>query len=295
MYARIEFVGLAMLVSLGAVANSIVAKGAVLEKLSDAFSFTEGPASDEAGNVYFTDQPNDRIHVWTIDDTLTTFMEPAGRANGLDFDAEGRLWACADAQNELWRIAPSKDVEVVVKTFDGKLLNAPNDVWVAPSGGAYFTDPFYKRQYWERGPMEQPCQGVYYVAPDGRVTRVVDDMTTPNGIIGTPDGTTLYIADIGDKKTWQYRIGEDGTLTDKTLFCEMGSDGMTIDDQGNVYLTGDGVTVFDAQGEHIAHIEVPEPWTANVCFGGKNRNELYITASTALYRITTAVKGAGSQ
>lgn len=293
-----RLLGVVVVVSVVACAqveNPIVAPGASLEKLADTFSFTEGPASDAEGNVYFTDQPNDRIHVWTLDNSLTTFLEPAGRSNGLCFDAQGALWACADARNELWRIEPSKEKTILVKEFEDKLLNGPNDIWIAPNGGAFFTDPFYKRAYWDRGPAEQSCQGVYYVAPDGAVTRVVDDLNTPNGIIGTPDGKTLYVADIGDKKTWRYQINEDGLLSDKTLFCEMGSDGMTIDTEGNVYLTGDGVPVFDPSGKQIAHIKVPEPWTANVCFGGKDRNELYITASTALYRIKTTKTGAGSQ
>ena len=279
----------------GVAHGQILAPDAVLEKLADSFSFTEGPATDADGNVYFTDQPNDRIHVWTIENTLTTYLEPAGRSNGLCFDSKGFLWACADGRNELWRIGPAKETTVVVKAFEDKLLNAPNDVWVAPDGGVYFTDPFYKRPYWDRGPMEQSCQGVYYVAPEGTVTRVVADMTAPNGLIGTPDGKTLYISDIGDKKTWKYRVSDGGALSEKTLFCDMGSDGMTLDSEANVYLTGDGVTVFNASGERIAHIPVDEPWTANVCFGGKDRDYLFITASTALYRVKTRVTGAGSQ
>jgi gluconolactonase len=219
-------------------------------------------------------------------------MEGAGRSNGLYFDREGFLWACADAKNELWRISPSKEADVVVREFEGKLLNAPNDLWIDPKGGIYFTDPFYKRDYWDRGPMEQPCQGVYYLTPvDRNIRRVVDDMKQPNGLIGTPDGKTLYISDLGGNTTWKYSIGEDGALSGKTLFCSLGSDGMTLDNQGNVYLTGKGVTVFNADGNQIHHVAVDEPWTANVCFGGQDRDYLFITASTALYRIKMAVEG----
>lgn len=276
--------------------DAVVASGAVVEKLAGDFAFTEGPASDAEGNVYFTDQPNDRILKWGVDGKLTTFMEPSGRSNGLCFDKEGVLWSCADAKNQLWRISPGKDVTVVADKFEGKLLNAPNDVWVAPDGGAYFTDPFYKRDYWERGPSEQPCEGVYYLAPDHkRLARVADDLKTPNGIIGTPDGKTLYVTDLGDKKTYSYSIQADGTLAGKTLFCEKGSDGMTLDDRGNVYLTGKGVDVFDKSGKPIAHIDVDEPWTANVCFGDKDMQSLFITASKGLYKIRMQVKGVGSQ
>jgi gluconolactonase len=100
------------------------------------------------------------------------------------------------------------------------------------------------------------------------------------------------VADIGDKKTWSYEINPDGTLSKKTLFCNMGSDGITIDSKGNLYLTGDGVSVYDKSGKKLGNIPVPEKWTANVCFGDKDRKSLFITASTGLYRIRTSVKGA---
>jgi gluconolactonase len=279
--------------------ESPVAPGAKPEKISAAYLFTEGPAADRDGNVYFTDQPNDRIVRWdAADGKFTDWLKPCGRSNGLCFDNDGKtLIACADDKNELWAIdvGTKKSTVLVNGKYDGKLLNGPNDVWVRPDGGLYFTDPFYKRDYWNRGPSEQ-VEAVYYLAPDRRtLTRVADDLKQPNGIIGTPDGKTLYVADIGGKKTYSYDIGADGKLSNKKLFCEMGSDGMTLDDQGNVYLTGKGVTVFDRTGKKVAQIEIKEPWTANVCFGGKDRNILFITASKAIYTVKMSVKGAGSQ
>ena len=274
----------------------IVAPGATLQKLADGFGFTEGPASDKRGNVYFTDQPNDRIAVWHTDGKITTFLQPAGRSNGLCFDRNGDLWACADENNQLWRITKSGKTSVVLKDFEGKLLDGPNDVWLERGGGLFFTDPFYKRPYWKRGAEEQSCQGVYYLETDHRtIRRVEDTLKQPNGIIGTPDGKTLYIADIGDGKTYRYDVGKSGALTNKTLFCSLGSDGMTIDNEGNVYLTGSGVTVFDKSGKQIAHIAVPESWTANVCFGGKDRKMLFITASASVYGLAMRVHGVGSQ
>jgi len=276
--------------------DDIIAPGAKVEKLAGGFDFTEGPASDAQGNVFFTDQPNDRILKWSVEGELSTFMQPCGRSNGLCFDSEGFLWACADEKNQLWRIGPENSVAVLIDAYTDKLLNGPNDIWIAPDGGAYFTDPFYKRKYWNRGPIEQDCQGVYYLAPDSKtLVRVIDDLDQPNGIIGTPDGRTLYVTDIRDKKTYAYTIQDDGTLADKTLFCEKGSDGMTVDNQGNLYLTGKGVMVFDKSGKQIQHIAVDEPWTANVCFGGKDRQSLFITASKGLYRLRMQVKGVGSQ
>jgi gluconolactonase len=278
-----------------ATTSPIIAPGATLQKLAGGFLFTEGPAADADGNIYFTDQPNDRIMKWSTDGKLTTFLKPCGRSNGLCFDADGNLWACADEKNELWRIDPAGSVTVVISDYQGKLLNGPNDVWVRPDGGLYISDPYYQRGYWHRGPRELP-QNVYYLTPDRKsLTPVVTDLQQPNGIIGTPDGQVLYVADIGGNKTYSYDIQPDGTLTNKQLFCKLGSDGMTIDSAGNLYLTGGtGVTVFDKTGQQIEKIKVPQSWTGNVCFGGADRQTLFITASTALYALQMTVKGVGS-
>lgn len=273
--------------------SSILKPGGSLVRLSGDFIFTEGPAADASGNVYFTDQPNDRIMVWDIKTGLSVFMQPSGRSNGLFFDKDGNLWSCADNKNELWKISPDKRVEIITGSFNGKLLNGPNDLWIRPDGGVYFTDPYYQRPWWEHKSMPQDKQAVYFLKPDHKtVVRVADDLQQPNGIVGTPDGKTLYVADIRANKTWSFSVNPDGMLTNKKLFCEMGSDGMTIDRKGNLYLTGKGVTVFDKTGKKMGNIPVPENWTANVCFGGKNRKSLYITASKGLYRIPTLTKGA---
>jgi gluconolactonase len=277
-------------------AVSPIAPGATLQKLGGGFSFTEGPACDAHGNVFFTDQPNNRIWKWSISGKLSVFLEPSGRSNGLCFDNAGSLWACADEKNQLWRISPTGKPTVVVENDGGKLLNGPNDVWLRPDGGIYLTDPFYKRDYWKRGPMELPGQFVYYLSPDHKtLRRVAEDLTQPNGIIGTPDGKTLYVADIGAGKTYVYDIAKNGDMLNKKLFCEMGSDGMTIDSAGNVYLTGHGVTVFDKAGKQVEHIPIAEGWTGNICFGGKDRHTLFITASTSIYGMQMLTHGVGSQ
>jgi gluconolactonase len=273
--------------------SAILKPGAELKKLAGDFSFTEGPAPDRAGNVYFTDQPNDRIMIWSTEGKLSTFMQPSGRSNGLFFDNKGNLWSCADEKNELWCITPDKKVEPILNTFEGKLLNGPNDLWVAPDGSIFLTDPFYKRGWWNHTEMPQEKQCVYYLSPGhNTLKRIEEELLQPNGIIGTPDGKTLYVADIKGDKTWSYTINSDGSLSGKKLFCEMGSDGMTIDMNGNVYLTGKGVTVFNKEGKKLGNISVPENWTANVCFGGKSRKSLFITASKGLYMIETRIKGA---
>lgn len=277
--------------------RGIVAKGAQLEKVKDGFSFTEGPAVNRFGDIYFTDQPNDKIYLWNANSNQVSLVkEGTGRSNGLFVQLDGKVIAAADLKNELVEFDMQTGKEkVLVTSFKGKKLNGPNDVWVRPSGGLYFTDPLYPRPYWEgiRGKeMQQDGQHVYFLSENRtELFRVTQDLTQPNGIIGTPDGKILYVADIGASKTWKYDIQDDGYLTNKTLFCEMGSDGMTIDDKGNVYLTGKGVTVFNKFGEKIAHIPVPENWTANVTFGTLTRNVLFITAMGSVYTLKMKTRG----
>lgn len=274
--------------------SSIIAEGAKPEVLGEGYEFTEGPAVDRAGNIYFTDQPNDRIVKWSTDGKFEDWLQPAGRSNGTFFDKKGNLIACADEKNELWSISPDKKVTVLLSDYSGKLLNGPNDLWIRPDGNLYFTDPLYPRPYWKRGKgTQQPGQYVYYFEMKSKkATPVATDLTQPNGIIGAPDGKLVYIADIGAKRTYSYTVTPAGPLENKKLFCELGSDGMTIDAEGNVYLTGRGVTVFDKTGKQITNIPIPEPWTANVTFGGKDRNLLFITASKKIYGLKMRVKGA---
>jgi gluconolactonase len=272
----------------------VVVPGARVEKLVGGFDFTEGPTCDAQGTVFFTDQPNDRILRWSAAEGLSTFLQPAGRANGMYFDARGHLIACADERNELWSIAPDGRVSVLVGEYDGRRLNGPNDVWVRPDGALYFTDPFYQRPWWTHDTMPQDGQHVYFLSADRRrLVRVTDDLQKPNGIIGTPDGKMLYVADIEAGKTYRYEISPDGSLAGKTLAADHGSDGMTLDSEGNLYLTGEGVAVFDPAGRQIERIPIPdERWTANVSFGGRDRQVLFITASCGLYGVQTRVSGA---
>ncbi|RKR12275.1 gluconolactonase [Maribacter vaceletii] len=274
-------------------AQNIVAKNAKLELVSDVFKFTEGPAVNKKGDIYFTDQPNNRIHLWSAkDNTISTFLDNAGRSNGLYINNDGDLLACADENFELWKIDSLKNKTVLVSNFENLKLNGPNDLWVTPSGGIYFTDPYYQRPYWTRTKKEIEKEQVYFINPENNTVHIVaNDLVQPNGIIGTPDGKTLYIADIGDKKTYSYSINKDGTLTNKTLFTNMGSDGMTIDNKGNVYLTGKGVSIFNKKGEKIHHIDIEQNWTANVTFGGIEKDILFITAMNSIYTIKMNVKG----
>ncbi len=271
--------------------SPVIADGATLQLISNQFKFTEGPATDKNGNVFFSDQPNDKVGKYDTDGKLSVFLDKSGRSNGMYFDNKGNLISCADEHDQLWSISPKGKITVLVKDYKGKRLNGPNDVFVTSKGKIYFTDPYYQRDYWNRKSSDLDGQKVYYLKKKNDPVVVVDNMIKPNGIIGTPDGKYLYIADIEGNKTYKFTIADDGSLKDQILFVSQGSDGMTMDDKGNIYLTGKGVTVYNKEGEKIEHIDVPADWTGNITFAGKEKNILFITASQNIYTLKMKVKG----
>lgn len=271
---------------------SVIAPGAELKLISKQFAFSEGPAVNKQGDIYFTDQPNDKIWKYDTKGRLSLFMDKTGRSNGLYFDTKGNLIACADEKDELWSISPDKKVTVMLSNFEGKRLNGPNDLWIDPKGGIYFTDPYYQRDYWDRKQPDIPGQYVYYL-PKGKKQPVIveDSLVQPNGIVGTPDGKYLYVADLQANKTYRYKINSNGSLKDRKLFASQGSDGMTLDNHGNLYITGKGISVYDTHGKKLGNISVPSNWTGNVCFGGTARDVLFITASESVYTLQMNVRG----
>ncbi|MEJ5962020.1 SMP-30/gluconolactonase/LRE family protein [Pedobacter immunditicola] len=263
-----------------------------LTLISSDFSFTEGCSPDKDGNVYFTDQPNDKIWKYSTTGELSLFLDKSGRSNGTYFDKDGNLLTCADEKGEIWSITPSGKISVLLADLNGKQLNGPNDLWVDPKGGIYLTDPYYQRPYWTRTKPDLESQDVYYL-PKGShaVKKIAGNFDRPNGIVGTPDGKYLYIADIGAGKIFRYSIDKEGGLKDKYLLINRGADGMTLDNKGNIYLTGgNGVFIYDKDGKSIATITVPKS-TSNVCFSGKEKNVLFITARESIYTIPMTVKG----
>jgi len=260
--------------------------------ISRQFKFTEGASVDEKGNVFFTDQPNNKIWEYDTNGKLSVFLDSAGRSNGMYFDHHGNLITCADEHDQLWSISPKKKIKVLLTNYNGRLMNGPNDIWIDAKGGIYMTDPYYHRDYWTRTKPDLNGQKVYYL-PKGSQQPIIVDSTTkkPNGIVGTPDGKYLYVADIGANRTYKYTINADATLSDRQLVIQQGADGITLDEEGNIYLCGNGVTIYNPSGKKIGHIKIPEPWTANLCFGGKDKKVLFITASTAIYTVKMNVKG----
>lgn len=262
------------------------------QKAGSGYSFTEGCSVAKDGRVYFTDQPNDRIYVWDEKSGIHVFKEGVERANGTYFDRDGNLLACADLYNRLVKFTPAGEmIPVLTDGYKGKPFNGPNDLWPDNKGGIYFTDPFYGRGYWEKGHQQmQEVEGVYYLATDGSVKRVMEGNGQPNGIVGSPDGQFLFVADIRQRTIWKFPIGADGLLGNPTAFAPVGSDGMTIDSEGNIYVTWEKVIVFNNQGTKIGEISLPES-PSNICFGGKDRKTLFITARTSVYTVKMNVKG----
>lgn len=271
---------------------SLLAPGAKVAQISNGYAFTEGPAADRSGNIFFTDQPNDRIWKYGIDGKFSIFMEPSGRSNGLAIDKTGNIISCADQDDQLWSIDKKAKATVLIKDYKGQKMNGPNDLWIHPSGNIYLTDPYYQRNYWERKKPDLKTQDVYLLAKGKKeLSLVADSLAQPNGITGSPDGKYLYVADIRASKTYRYKINSDGTLSEKILFVSQGSDGMTVDKEGNLYLSGNGITIYDVEGKKREHIDVPAKWTGNLCFGGKDRSLLFITASEAIYTVNMKVNG----
>jgi gluconolactonase len=297
----------------------LVKRDAPLVIFEDGFSFTEGPAVDRRGNVFFTDQPNDRIYKWDAGTgRVKLFLQGTGRANGMYFDDDGNLIAAADMHGELWKIRPDGSHTVLIDNYNGKLLNGPNDVWINPvNEGIYITDPIFPRPYWDANDprrqgwppthSEQAPQGkgghVYYLAKRAHeLVRVTSDAlgwesdSWPNGVVGTPDGKKLYVNKwAGDNKggTWVFDIKRDGTLANMRKFSDWGGDGMSMDELGNVYISnGQGVMAFDPDGNNILRIPTG-PGATNNTFAGKDGKTLFITGPVdKVTGIRMTVKGA---
>ncbi len=286
----------------------LVAPGATIKTVQSGFNGTEGPAADAAGNVYFTEKGGNSIQKWTWKDgKVSLYRKIDGGAIGMAFDARGRLLICEMENGRVTRDdMKGGSLQVIADSCDGKKIHIPNDIWVNPNGGTYFTDFSFAGMKLPAGnampgglPGGMPPGanekispgdlGIDYIAPDGKVTRVAN-LDSPNGLIGTPDGKTLYAND-GDK-ICSYAIGPDGSLTDKKVFCNQSTDGMALDEKGDLYLIGDSITVFNPKGEKIDEIALPEKKCKNLTFGGKNRSTLFISGNVAVYTLEMSVKGA---
>ena len=267
--------------------DGLVAPGADIVHLAGGFAFTEGPTANTRGDVFFTDSHRDHILRWSVEGELSTFRQPTGGAVGLFFDHEDNLIVCAGSDKKLVSIDPLGNTKVLADSYRDMPFNRPNDVCSHPEVGIFFTDPRSRRS------GEEAVSRVFHLSPDyKRLTALIENMIYPNGLITTPDGKILYLADWSAQEVYSYSIDHEGALSDQRLIATVDCDGMTLDERGNIYLAGEeGVMVYNLQGERIALIKVPEI-PANVCFGGADRKTLFITAKTSLYSLKMKVRGA---
>lgn len=271
--------------------DSLVEHPVEIIKVADGFRFTEGPAVNSIGYLYFSDIPNNKIYKWTPETGLAQVSENVANSNGLYFNRGDELLACEMKARRISRMNKDGEMEVITDEYEGKKYNKPNDLWVHPGGGIYFTDPSY---YMIEADIEQDVEAVYYIPP-GRdtVVRVSGHLPRPNGIVGTADGRILYVVSDTIHRTWKFIIQPDGSLSEKDLFVENGHDGLTLDARGNLYIANRdslSVDIYNPEGEFLESIVFPEE-PSNSCFGRPGDNTLYVTAVTSVYAVRMNVGG----
>ena len=302
--------GVGSIVRLNAGLDAIVPANAVIEKIGEGFSFTEGPQWRSDGHLWFSDVTGNLVRSITPAGEVKILIEKAGGEttapagsyvgpNGMIADADGFVLLCQHSNRQIVRLDKDLKQTVCLDKFEGKKLNSPNDLVYKSDGALYFTDPPYGLLKQDEDPAKElKFNGVYrYKA--GKLTLQVRDLTRPNGIAFSPDEKILYVANSDEKhKVWmRYGVGTDGALSNGRIFADVTEekepglpDGMKVDSRGNVYGTGPGgVWVFSPDGTHLGTIKTPET-PANVGWGDDGRS-LYITATTGVYRVKLSVDG----
>jgi gluconolactonase len=283
--------GVAILGSLGPLTLAQEAPEGQMDRVASGFRFTEGPAWSHEGFLVFSDVPNDRILKYVPGEKPVVFRENSNGANGNVFDAQGRLYTCESRTRRVVRMDKKGEMQVLADKWEGKRLNAPNDIVVRKDGHVYFTDPAFGNQADTR---ELDFYGVFHIAPKGELRLIAKPAGRPNGIAFSPNGRVLYVANSDEHNVRAYDVDRNGEVSNERVVIsgiDGVPDGMRVDDKGNIYVAAQGVAIYDAQGKFVESLGVAET-PANCAFGDSDLHTLYITARTSLYRVRRDVKGA---
>lgn len=266
--------------------QSLVAPGAEVVKLPGTYRFTEGPCWIPGGKLIFSDIPASKIYVFD-GKAVTVWRDGTEQANGNTLDAKGNVWSCKHGSRSVDVYGVDESKKTMASEFGGKKLNSPNDIAIHKSGAVVFTDP----SYGIRGDqMEQDGKYVYELR-NGKLRQIYKGRNQPNGLVFSPDGKKLYVADSGDGGIEIFDYVPGGVLKAGKHFNSPGPDGIRVDQDGRVWAAcGDGVNVYSALGELLENIKFPEQ-PANLCFGGANGDILFVTARTGVYSLKLAVRG----
>ena len=267
---------------------------------SDGFGFTEGPVMLPEGYILFSDIRNDAIVQYNPPFWLSTVRSPSGGANGNTLDPQGRLITCEGSLKRLTRTERDGSTTVLADSYDGKPLNAPNDVVVKSDGSIYFTDPIFlgeREEMLAPSLQSQAHRSVFRLSPDGVLAPVTDEIAKPNGLAFSADESALYVVDSFENRVHAFDVADDGSLANSRVWLSMEheleglGDGMKVDREGNAYVTGPGgVWVASGDGTPLGIIRVPQT-TSNVAFYGFDSRLLFITAPTAVYVARIKVPG----
>jgi len=262
-----------------------------VEKVASRLAFAEGPVWSREGYLLYSDAPNNRILKLAPGERAVTYREDTHGANGLTLDALGRLYLCEWQSRRLTRLDKKGNLEVLAEKWEGKKLNAPNDVAVRHDGNIYFTDPAFGSQNDTR---ELDFYGVFHIGPKGEMEVIAKPKGRPNGITISPNGKALYVVNSDEKNVRAYDLDKAGAASNERILIpaiEGVPDGIRADEKGNLYIAAKDLFVFSPQGKLLYGIKLGET-PANCAFGDADLQTLYITAQSSVYRVRLDVKGA---
>jgi gluconolactonase len=261
-----------------------------IDKVAAGYAFAEGPAWSPSGFLIFSDIPNNKLLQFTPGQPANVFRENSNGATGNRFDAQGRLYSCESHSRRVTRTDKKGKVEILAERWQGKRLNAPNDLAIRKDGDIYFTDPAFGNQQDTR---ELDFFGVYHISRKGDLEVVAKPKGRPNGIALSPDGRMLYVSNSDEKNVRAYDLNKNGeTSNERTLISGMEGvpDGICVDEKGDLYVAANHVLVYSPEGKPIGMIQTEET-PSNCSFGDPDLGSLYITARTSVYRVRLDVKG----